>query len=89
MVASRLGIESIVERRGTLEFTFRDLSGAEKLFEGREDRVRTLDDGTVHYVLEDEYRDIDAVLTLLASILQKSGPEASVRASTPSSKGRK
>jgi transcription-repair coupling factor (superfamily II helicase) len=69
MAAAGAGVESIVEMRGSLAFTFDDLARAEELFRGREDRVRTLDDGTVHYVFDEDARDIDSVLALLHDLL--------------------
>jgi transcription-repair coupling factor (superfamily II helicase) len=70
ILASTLGIDSIIRMDPDLVFTVRDFSRAQAVFDGAAGTVRLPDDKTAHWRLPPAYRQMPTLVTVLLKRLR-------------------
>ena len=70
-LAGKAGIESIVLIKGDIVFTVRDLTGAQRVFDGASGTVRMPDDHTVHWRLRPPYLQMPTLLRIVLKQLRQ------------------
>ena len=74
-LAGKAGIESIVLIKSDIVFTVRDLTVAQRVFDGASGTVRMPDNNTVHWRLRPPYLQMPTLLRILLKQLRRAAGE--------------